>query len=121
MGSSLAGSPPPVLVVSSPVDLLLIELPLLDSPLLDLLLLVEARRVAALMSSECFQLVTDLLLVDSVLAAEERQAACLVSAQCFGPEYMAYHQTSLTVVSATVVSNFRVMTWSYLRSYWSYH
>lgn len=77
------------------------------------------------MSSECFQLVTDLLLVDSsladlVLAAEERQAACLVSAQRFGPEYMAYHQTSLTVVSATVVSNFQVMTWSYLRSYWLY-
>jgi hypothetical protein len=93
VGFSLAGSPLPVLAVSSPVDLLLVELPLLD-----LLLLVEARQVIALMSSECLQLMTDLLLVhsslaDLMLAAQERQTACLVSAQCFGPEYMAYHQT----------------------------
>lgn len=124
-GFSLAGPPLPVVVELSPVDLLLIGLPLLDSPLLDLTLLVEALQVIALMSSECSQLVTDLLLVglslvDLVLAAEERQATCLVSAQCLGLEYMEYHQTSLIVVSATVARYFQVMTWSYLRSYCSY-
>src|ERR1700730_12697080 len=84
-GFPLAG--PPFLVVLSPAGLL-IGLPLLDSPLPDLLLLVEALQVTVLMSSECFQLVTDLLLVDPtladlVLAAEKRQVAGLVSAQCF--------------------------------------
>ena len=133
-GFSLAGPPLPVVVELSPVDLL-IGLPLLDSPPLDLTLLVEALQVIALMSSECSQLVTDLLLVDLslvdlslvdlslvdlVLAAEERQATCLVSAQCLGLEYMEYHQTSLIVVSAIVARYFQVMTWSYLRSYCSY-
>ena len=123
-GFLLAGPPLPVVVELSPVDLL-IGLPLLDSPPLDLTLLVEALQVIALMSSECSQLVTDLLLVDLslvdlVLAAEERQATCLVSAQCLGLEYMEYHQTSLIVVSAIVARYFQVMTWSYLRSYCSY-
>ena len=75
-GFPLAVPPLLVVVVLSPAGLLLIGLPLLDSALPDLLLLVEALQVTVLMSSGCFQLVTDLLLVDLsradwVLAAEE--------------------------------------------------
>jgi hypothetical protein len=121
----LAGPPLLVVVVLSPADLLLIGLPLLDSPLPGLLLLVEALQGTVLMSSECFRLVMDLLLVDPTLVdlvrvAEERQPASLVSAQRFEPQYMAYHQTLLIAVSATVVQYFRVTTWSCLHSCWPY-